>query len=106
MATERANPTERHAQRGGVHHLHCHGPKCGNAFRAVAGADLHCSPKCRKDDEKHLERSAASLAARGFKRSTKAPNVFTKDGISITLEQVKVHGLKETIRLHADAAKS
>lgn len=102
---EQHNPTRRHAHPGGSHQFHCHGPKCGKAFPHQPGAGLFCSPRCEKAHRAHVERTAGQLVARGFKRNAKAPNVFTKDGISITQEQVKQHGLKEILKLHASVAQ-
>lgn len=96
---EAVNPTERHRHTSSGHVFHCHG--CGSGFPHKPGADLFCSEKCRKRQEKKVQQTAATLAAKGFKRSSKAPNVFTKDGVSITLEQVLTNGLKETIAAHA-----
>lgn len=99
MATERHNPTNRHNQRGGSHQFHCHG--CGEAFPHKSGIGLHHSAKCEKADAKKKAQLAARIVAQGFKQNKKAPNVFTKNGVSITLEQVKIDGLKETLKAHA-----
>lgn len=96
------NPTERHAHHG-KHHLHCH--HCGKAFRHQPAVGLFCSLRCEKQYAADRAKAGQQLGAKGFTVNKKAPNVFTKDGVSITLEQVKVHGLKETLNLHAAAAK-
>lgn len=102
---EAVNPTERHRHTSAHHMFHCHGPGCGRAFRHEPGVGLFCSMKCEKRHEKEREKIAAQLAKRGFSRNKKAPNVFTKDGVSITLEQVLFHGFKETIVKHATALR-
>lgn len=97
------NPTQRHAHHAGAHHFHCHGHSCGKAFRHQPGAGLFCSERCEKAHGAALRRSEKALVARGFVKSEAAPNVFTKKGVSITLEEVKHHGLKETIEAHRAA---
>lgn len=101
--SKHVNPTARHAHHAGVHHFHCHGGKCGRAFRHQPGAGLFCSERCEKAHEAAMRRSMKALTARGFVRDKAAPNVFTKKGVSITLEQIKFHGLQETIEAHRAA---
>lgn len=96
---EQHNPSNRHNQRGGGHQFHCH--NCGNAFPHKPGVGLHCSQKCEAADNRKKAKIEESILKQGFKRNRKAPNVFTKNGVSITLEQVKLNGLKETLKAHA-----
>ncbi len=95
--TEKHNPTNLHKSRGG-HHFHCHG--CRQPFRHRPGADLYCSPKCEKKFTRERIRNVKVLIARGFLQVKGTANVFRKDGVAVTLEQVRKLGLKETIALH------
>ena len=64
---------------------------------------LFCSERCEKAHEAAMRRVNRALTARGFVQSKAAPNVFTKKGVSVTLEQVKHNGLQETIEAHRAA---
>lgn len=98
---DKKNPTQRHPRR----RLHCHGPGCGIAFPHKSGAGLHCSARCETNDANAMKRHERDLIARGFKKDEKAPNLFVKDGIGITLEMVKHMGIREVVACHKQARR-
>jgi|SRR5579884_825969 len=86
------------ARSDGTQGLQCHG--CGAIFPIAPGADLHCAHDCRTDYESAVDEAVKALTSEGFSRDTAAPNLFIKDGVAVSLEQVIREGFKRTLEAH------
>jgi len=84
------------------HLFRCHG--CGRKFPHRPGAGLDCSPRCEKKRLAELAKAEAALKKNGFAAHPKAANAFTKDGVTVTREQVRKHGLAKVLEAHQTAA--
>jgi predicted ATP-dependent serine protease len=73
---------------------------CGKRFPKTLGAGLCCGDDCQTEYAKHAETISDQLSAAGFEQSSEAPNMWSKDNVSITIEEVKHVGLDEAIRKH------
>jgi hypothetical protein len=76
---------------------------CGQFFPVTPGADLHCSPKCARDYETAKIDTAALLVEQGFALHGEIPNLFVKDGVHVSLEQVMHEGFQRTLEAHSHA---
>jgi len=76
---------------------------CGGLFRREAGAGLCCGPGCEDKYKATTEQNRKALADAGFVQHPETPNIWHKDGVAVTEEQVKHHGIEKTIHLHAGA---
>lgn len=59
-----------------------------------------CSDGCAIAYQSDIEKAATSLAANGFERSPETPNLYTKDGVSLTVEEVMNEGLGSSLARH------
>jgi hypothetical protein len=66
----------------------------------VSGAGLHCGDDCEKEHQGQIEADRNSLFSSGFTLS-EVPNVFEKDGVSLTLGEVKHVGIDKALVIHA-----
>jgi hypothetical protein len=76
---------------------------CGAIFQHRPGADLHCGDECRQDYELAIEQAISALRQEGFSRETEAPNLFVKDGVFVSIEQVIHEGFENALAAHARA---
>jgi len=74
-------------------------PACRTCGGAVLFGNLYCSKLCGQQMKVH----AADIVAAGFVQDSDVPNVFRKDGVAITTEQVMHVGLDKALQLHAHA---
>ncbi len=81
--------------------LHC--PGCRARFTHQYGADLFCSKECEAGHQVKLDEARAQLATAGFEQHAETPNIFTKGGVAITIDQVIHEGIEETLARHAAA---
>lgn len=64
--------------------------------------NLFCSEACgQKPKEAH-----AKLLAAGFEPDPYAPNIYRKDGVAVTVEQVNHVGIDKTILHHSFAVEA
>lgn len=78
---------------------------CGENFPHVPGADLYCSGDCRKEHEAALAEAAKVLLSEGFSRVKATPNLFHRDGVAISIEQVMDEGIESTLAAHDRARR-
>jgi hypothetical protein len=78
--------------------LSCRG--CGDIFGRTPGAGLFCDADCEAEHIEQLKSICGQLVEAGFIQSEEAPNMWSKDNVSITIEEVKHVGLDEAIRRH------
>lgn len=72
---------------------------CGRRMPRVDGAGLRCGDDCAKAHVAKLEGAEAELLMRGFIPAD-APNIYVKDGVAVTLHEVKTHGMDQAIVRH------
>lgn len=72
---------------------------CGKRMSRVDGAGLHCGPDCAKEHFEKLAGAEAELLMQGFVPAD-APNIYVKDGVALTLHEVKTHGMDQAIIRH------
>lgn len=65
---------------------------------------LYCSKACRDQHQKDHDALEQSVRAYGFTQHPDAPNVFLKDGVALTAEEIKHHGITKSLQLHATRA--
>jgi hypothetical protein len=84
-----------------LHCLHCNKIGSPNEFRPWG---LYCSEACRKGYEAKAQSAVAQLKALGFTQHPETPNLFVKDGVHISKEQVHRGNLPELVQKHAAVA--
>lgn len=77
---------------------------CGSKFPRAAGAGLFCGSDCQMQHEAYTENATFDLKAAGFEQHPETPNIWHKDGVAITEEQVKHVGFEKAVRQHGSAA--
>lgn len=78
--------------------LHCHA--CGRLFPHRRGADLYCSPKCEAQDKAAHGLMQIALHDAGFSQVKEVPNLWLKDGVHISTDEVLREGLAPTLAKH------
>ncbi len=76
---------------------------CGTQFRRSAGAGLFCGDNCELAHDKANASNRESLLSAGFTQHEETPNIWVKDGVAVTEEQVKHQGLVKALHKHAGA---
>ena len=77
-------------------------PVCRVCTGKVINGNLYCSKACgQKPKEVH-----AQLVAAGYEPDPDTPNIYRKDGVAVTTEQVNHVGLAKTILHHQHAAQA
>jgi hypothetical protein len=76
---------------------------CKKPFRRAAGAGLECGSDCEQAYINAMDAHRKALSAAGFVQHPETPNVWHKDGVAITEEQVKHVGFEKAIRKHTSA---
>lgn len=79
----------------------CH--HCGKPVPREHGGDLTCGPDCRSRFLSAREASSTELRALGFTEHAETPDLWGKDGVHISIDQVIREGLEETLARHAEA---
>ena len=79
--------------------LHCGRPKVSKL-----GGDLTCSPDCRKAFEARRVSAEAALRDNGFTQYPEIPNLWAKDGVHLSIDQVIREGIEKALARHSDAA--
>lgn len=62
---------------------------------------LYCSPKCEEAEAKAQADDAAALVKAGFQQSQTDKRAYEKDGVTLTLGEVKANGIEQALALHA-----
>lgn len=65
------------------------------------GADLHCGPECAAQYAAEHQELEARLAREGFTQHKEAPNLWVKDDVHISIEQVMHEGLDSALAGHS-----
>ena len=81
-------------------------PVCVVCGKRVLYGNLTCSLACEAVRNQRQQEHVEALEQAGFVRDPETPNVFSKDGIAMTLELVEGVGLEKAIRNHAIAAEA
>lgn len=71
-------------------------PVCRTCGKPVLYGNLYCSYACGQAPKAAHEQ----LQAQGFTQSEAAPNIYTRDGIAVTTEQVNYLGIEAAMRVH------
>lgn len=82
--------------------LGCH--HCGKPFRRAPGAGRFCGDTCEKAHAAAMDQHRKSLTDAGFLQHSETPNLWLKDGVAISEEQVKNIGFEKAMRKHQSAA--
>lgn len=76
--------------------------KCRSCDKPVLFGNLYCSKACgQKPKEAH-----SKLIDAGFEPDPYTPNIYRKDGVAVTVEQVNHVGLAKTLLLHRHATEA
>jgi hypothetical protein len=78
---------------------------CGARMPWEPGADLHCGEDCVKERAKAVAEAVEALCEAGFEQHPEAPNMWLKDFVAITIEQVLNDGIETTLAAHTIAAQ-
>ncbi len=80
----------------------CHG--CGKTFTpdpaTGGGAQLYCSMACALEAQNRNTQIVAGLKAAGFEQNAEVPNLWAKDGVSVSIEELMHHGLEAVLQRH------
>ena len=74
-------------------------------FGRVSGADLFCSPNCKTVYERKNAEIAAQLQEHGFQQDKANPDLFTKEGVSISRTYVRKNTLAQGLSVHSAAVQ-
>lgn len=77
---------------------------CRETFPHAPGADLFCGDDCRKEHKAALAEVEGDLLSKGFSRDKATPNLFHRDGVAVSIEQVMHEGMESVLAKH-DRAK-
>lgn len=61
---------------------------------------MHCSKGCNETYASNLTHAVSALEALQFERDPKTPNIFRRDGVATTLEEVLDRGLEAVLSDH------
>ena len=84
--------------------LKCH--HCGRKFANANGSDLCCGAECAKAHESAKQGITDGLVAVGFKQESGSPTAYTKDGVTVTVQEVLHVGMDKAMAAHSAAAKA
>jgi hypothetical protein len=73
---------------------------CGDKFPHAHGADRFCDDDCREDHKAALAEAERAILSNGFSRDEATPNLFHKDGVAISIEQVMDEGMDNVLAAH------
>lgn len=77
-------------------------PVCRTCGGKVLFGNLFCSKACgQKPKEAHSQ-----LVEAGFEPDPYTPNIYRKDGVAVTAEQVNHVGLAKTLLIHGHATEA
>lgn len=82
--------------------LVCH--HCGRLASSDTGGDLTCSADCRGRYATARNSAEQGLSAAGFVKHADVSNLWAKDGVHISIDQVIREGFEQTIARHKAAA--
>jgi hypothetical protein len=81
----------------------CHG--CARAFHHRSGADLHCSKECEERHRADQQAMESALKNAGFHQLKEIPNLWERDGVHLSIEQVMRNGFDQSLAEHRRAIK-
>lgn len=84
--------------------LHCHGH--AGQFRHQHGADLHCSHECREQYRAAQLMFEEALRQAGFSQVKDVPNLWLKDGVHLSIDEVIREGMDQTLAKHRAAVEA
>jgi hypothetical protein len=74
---------------------------CKTSFPRTPGAGLFCGKDCEDAHCAAIEDNRKQLTDAGFVQHPETPNIWQKDGVAVTEEQVKHVGFEKAVQLHA-----
>lgn len=77
-------------------------PKCSCGNDVLYG-NLHCSVRCAKAHQEKRIFHEQELIANGFEQDPKAPNIYRKGGVAVTVERTLHAGLAKALEQHGHA---
>lgn len=80
-----------HGHGGKVHHRH--------------GADLHCSPECAAQHRAAQQIFEQVLKDTGFRQVSDVPNLWQREGVHLSIEEVMREGLDSALARHRQAVE-
>jgi len=84
--------------------LVCH--HCGlPAVERRHGGDLTCSPDCQENFHKARAAAEDALRASGFTQHVDVPNLWGKDGVHLSIDQVIREGFEPSLALHGETVQ-
>ena len=81
----------------------CHGH--GGTVPHRVGADLHCSKECEEQHRAAQQLMEQALRDTGFNQSQEVPNLWERQGVHISIEEVLREGLDSTLARHREAVQ-
>lgn len=82
----------------------CHGH--GGKVPHRRGADLHCSKECEAQHRAAQQLFEAALQDTGFSQVKETPNLWLKDGVHVSIEQVMREGFRQTLDQHRESVEA
>lgn len=82
----------------------CHGH--GGKVPHRRGADLHCSHECAEQHRAAQSIFEQVLKDTGFSQSKETPNLWQRDGVHLSIEEVMREGLDSTLARHREAVNA
>jgi hypothetical protein len=79
---------------------------CKQRFPHATGTDQFCSDRCREQYPAAWAAAVLELEQQGFIRQEEPPNVLSKDGVAVTVEEVLAHGIEDVVAAHGSALAS
>jgi hypothetical protein len=76
---------------------------CGRSKVSKLGGDLTCSPDCRKAWAARRTAAEAALRSNGFTQYPEISNLWAKDGVHLSIDQVIREGIETALARHSDA---
>jgi len=84
--------------------LLCHGH--AGHFSHRHGADIHCSKECEEQHHAVQQFLEKALRDTGFNQRKDVPNLWERDGVHISIEEVMREGLDPTLARHREAVNA
>ena len=84
--------------------LQCHGH--GGDFVHRRGADLHCSHECAEQHRAAQLIFEQVLRDTGFSQVKEVPNLWQREGVHLSIEEVMREGIDPTLARHRAAVEA
>lgn len=84
-----------------VYKSRCWNPGCSRSYFRGHGDGLYCSASCAAQHKTLLAAAEKALAEEGFKAHIDIKNLYGKNGVYISIEDVVSRGIEKVLAEHA-----